>query len=89
MHHPFGGENTEPPPPRDKSQLQMVWQRIRQHPLARVGPGLITGVADDDPVVWLGRAARTRPELADAVLDALDSIETPMAGKVAEGLRGR
>ncbi len=49
MHHPFGGENTEPPPPRDKSQLQMVWQRIRQHPLARVGPGLITGVADDDP----------------------------------------
>jgi len=23
--------------------------RLRQHPLARVGPGLITGVADDDP----------------------------------------
>jgi len=24
-------------------------QRLKQHPLARVGPGLITGVADDDP----------------------------------------
>jgi Mn2+/Fe2+ NRAMP family transporter len=23
--------------------------RLRQHPLAKVGPGLITGVADDDP----------------------------------------
>jgi Mn2+/Fe2+ NRAMP family transporter len=26
-----------------------VWTRIKEHPLARVGPGLITGVADDDP----------------------------------------
>jgi NRAMP (natural resistance-associated macrophage protein)-like metal ion transporter len=25
------------------------WKRIKEHPLARVGPGLITGVADDDP----------------------------------------
>jgi Mn2+/Fe2+ NRAMP family transporter len=25
------------------------WHRIRNHPLARIGPGLITGVADDDP----------------------------------------
>jgi len=25
------------------------WAKIRNHPLARVGPGLITGVADDDP----------------------------------------
>ena len=49
----------------------------------------LAGLADDDTVVRLGRAARTRPELADAVLDALDSIETPMAGKVAAGLRGR
>jgi NRAMP (natural resistance-associated macrophage protein)-like metal ion transporter len=27
----------------------LVWQRVKEHPLARVGPGLITGVADDDP----------------------------------------
>jgi Mn2+/Fe2+ NRAMP family transporter len=26
-----------------------LWARIKAHPLARVGPGLITGVADDDP----------------------------------------
>lgn len=25
------------------------WRRLKAHPLARVGPGLITGVADDDP----------------------------------------
>src|SRR5580698_6496615 len=25
------------------------WERLRRHPLARVGPGLITGAADDDP----------------------------------------
>jgi len=28
---------------------RLLWRRIAQHPLARVGPGLITGVADDDP----------------------------------------
>jgi Mn2+/Fe2+ NRAMP family transporter len=26
-----------------------LWERIRGHPLARIGPGLITGAADDDP----------------------------------------
>ena len=26
-----------------------IWIRIKRHPLSRVGPGLITGVADDDP----------------------------------------
>lgn len=25
------------------------WERLKRHPLARIGPGLITGVADDDP----------------------------------------
>ncbi len=25
------------------------WERLKVHPLARLGPGLITGVADDDP----------------------------------------
>jgi Mn2+/Fe2+ NRAMP family transporter len=29
--------------------LRIAWSRIKEHPLARVGPGLITGVADDDP----------------------------------------
>ena len=29
--------------------LKAMWQRVALHPLARVGPGLITGAADDDP----------------------------------------
>lgn len=29
--------------------LRSAWTRLKEHPLARVGPGLITGVADDDP----------------------------------------
>src|SRR6202046_3172830 len=29
--------------------LRTFWTRLKEHPLARVGPGLITGVADDDP----------------------------------------
>ncbi len=34
------------PPP---NALGSLWTRLKQHPLARVGPGLITGAADDDP----------------------------------------
>jgi len=29
--------------------FRVLWGRVKEHPLARVGPGLITGVADDDP----------------------------------------
>src|ERR1700734_2083515 len=29
--------------------IRSLWDRVKEHPLARVGPGLITGVADDDP----------------------------------------
>ncbi len=29
--------------------LQALRRRLAEHPLARVGPGLVTGVADDDP----------------------------------------
>ena len=31
------------------ASLRRLFRRIKRHPLARVGPGLITGVADDDP----------------------------------------
>jgi Mn2+/Fe2+ NRAMP family transporter len=34
---------------RGRQAARTAWARIKQHPLARVGPGLITGVADDDP----------------------------------------
>ncbi len=29
--------------------FRVVWKRLREHPLTSVGPGMITGVADDDP----------------------------------------
>ncbi|MFM0186465.1 divalent metal cation transporter [Paraburkholderia nemoris] len=35
-------------PPQTKSYRALLG-RLKEHPLARVGPGLITGVADDDP----------------------------------------
>ncbi len=35
--------------PQRLGALQMLWLRLKEHPLSRIGPGLITGVADDDP----------------------------------------
>jgi Mn2+/Fe2+ NRAMP family transporter len=35
--------------PRKTGALGGFWERLKVHPLAHVGPGLITGVADDDP----------------------------------------
>lgn len=34
---------------RREMSFQDFWKRLKEHPLSRVGPGLITGVADDDP----------------------------------------
>ena len=31
------------------NSFRILWTRLKEHPLSRVGPGLITGVADDDP----------------------------------------
>jgi NRAMP (natural resistance-associated macrophage protein)-like metal ion transporter len=43
------GASSDPNPgPQDPSG-RGLWDRLKEHPLARVGPGLITGVADDDP----------------------------------------
>src|SRR5579863_5673350 len=35
--------------PKHTNPLRIFWTRLKEHPLARVGPGLITGAADDDP----------------------------------------
>src|ERR1700688_2677041 len=35
--------------PQRRTRFLTLWDRLKEHPLARVGPGLITGVADDDP----------------------------------------
>src|SRR5271170_4793883 len=44
---PLSQRNANGPPRRNA--LQILWARLKEHPLARLGPGLITGVADDDP----------------------------------------
>jgi len=39
---------TQDPVPRQRPRRDF-WARLKEHPLAQIGPGLITGVADDDP----------------------------------------
>jgi Mn2+/Fe2+ NRAMP family transporter len=34
---------------RRMTPSRLAWARLKEHPLSRLGPGLITGVADDDP----------------------------------------
>ncbi|MFB9261584.1 NRAMP family divalent metal transporter [Bradyrhizobium erythrophlei] len=34
---------------RRATMFRFAWERLKDHPLSRLGPGLITGVADDDP----------------------------------------
>src|SRR6516165_12706615 len=34
---------------RGTNTFWRIWGRLKEHPLAKLGPGLITGVADDDP----------------------------------------
>src|SRR5450631_4361412 len=35
--------------PQRMNTFRVLWRRLKRHPLSRIGPGLITGVADDDP----------------------------------------
>ncbi len=37
------------PYPRARRSFIRHWRRLKEHPLGRLGPGLVTGVADDDP----------------------------------------
>jgi Mn2+/Fe2+ NRAMP family transporter len=46
--YPMDHATLDATPPRPPQRLTR-WQRVKAHPLARVGPGLITGAADDDP----------------------------------------
>ena len=43
----------------------------------------ISAIADEECMVLLGRLARTMPDLADAAIDALESIDHPRAGAIA------
>jgi NRAMP (natural resistance-associated macrophage protein)-like metal ion transporter len=35
--------------PQRMNAFQVIWSRLKEHPPSWIGPGLITGVADDDP----------------------------------------
>jgi len=47
----------------------------------------VSAIADDDCFVLLGRIARTNPDLAEAVLAALDAAEQPRAAQIAASVR--
>lgn len=47
----------------------------------------VASIADEECMVLLGRIARSNAGLADAVLDALESIDHPRAGAVAATIR--
>ena len=47
----------------------------------------IAAIADEECLVLLGRLARTTPDLADAAIDALESIDHPRASAIAAAAR--
>ncbi|RBP16180.1 HEAT repeat protein [Roseiarcus fermentans] len=66
--------------------LRRLKRLLRERPSRRVVEAL-AGIADDEAVVLLARAARARPDLTPLVLAALDEIETPRSASVAAALR--
>jgi HEAT repeat protein len=59
---------------------------LREQPSAELIDA-IAPVADEECVVLLGRVARARPDLSEALLDALDTIDHPKAEKIADQIR--
>ncbi len=47
----------------------------------------VPAIADEECMVLLGRLARTTPALADAAIDALESIDHPRASAIAAAVR--
>jgi HEAT repeat protein len=60
----------------------MLLRLLQQAPSAAVIDA-ISAIADEECLVILGRIARTGPDLVDVALEALDSIGTPPALKIA------
>jgi HEAT repeats len=59
---------------------------LREVPSAAVIDA-VAAVADEECLVLLGRLARTRSELREAALAALDSIDSPRAATIAAAIR--
>jgi HEAT repeat protein len=59
---------------------------LREKPSAEIIDA-IAPIADEECIILLGRIARARPDLSEAVLDALDAIDHPRAEKIAAQIR--
>jgi hypothetical protein len=55
---------------------------LREEPSAQLIDA-VAPVADEECIILLGRIARTMPDLSQAALDALDSIDHPRASRIA------
>jgi hypothetical protein len=60
---------------------------LNERPSPRVIEAM-AGIADEEAVVFLARVGRARPELAVAILSALDEIDDGRASAAASALRG-
>jgi len=61
-------------------------QLLREAPSVDVVES-VPAIADEECMVLLGRLARTMPDLADAAIDALESIDHPRASTIAAAVR--
>lgn len=59
---------------------------LREEPSRDVVESM-SAIADEECMVLLGRLARTTPHLADAAVDALESIDHPRASAIAAAVR--
>ena len=64
----------------------LLLRLLQENPTADVIAAIV-GVANDDGIVQLGRIARTRPDLAEATLDALEDIDDPRAAAILASIR--
>ncbi len=66
----------------------LLLRLLRQNPTTAVVAATV-GIADADSIVQLGRIARTRPDLAEAALEALREIDDPRAAAILAIMPGR
>ena len=70
-----------------RSEARPILMRsLRQNPTEKVIEA-VAGIWDEDIIVVLGRSAIERPDLAGAVLEALEAVDHPRARTVIAGIR--
>ena len=63
----------------------LLLRLLRENPTAAVIAAIV-GIADPDSVVQLGRIARTKPDLADAAIAALNDIDHPRSAAIVAAI---